>query len=80
MLSREIGTKLTGRHVSFEVYPLSFQEFLRFGNQEVGAELDYTIRKAVVRKSFSDYLKYGGFEQLSIRQSTESDKTPNGRS
>ena len=28
MLSREIGTKLTGRHVSFGVYPLSFQEFL----------------------------------------------------
>lgn len=71
MLSREIGTKLTGRHVSFEVYPLSFQEFLRFSNLEVGTELDYTTRKAVVRKSFSDYLKYGGFPEVVLRKSTD---------
>jgi hypothetical protein len=71
MLSREIGTKLTGRHVSFEVYPLSFQEFLRFGNLEVGTELDYTARKATVRKSFSDYLKYGGFPEVVLRKSTD---------
>ena len=71
MLSREIGTKLTGRHVSFEVYPLSFQEFLRFSNLEVGTELDYTTRKATVRKSFSDYLKYGGFPEVVLRESTD---------
>ena len=71
MLSREIGTKLTGRHVSFEVYPLSFQEFLRFSNLEVGTELGYTARKAVVRKSFSDYLKYGGFPEVVLRESTD---------
>lgn len=71
MLSREIGTKLTGRHVSFEVYPLSFQEFLRFSNLEIGTELDYTARKASVRKSFSDYLKYGGFPEVVLRESTD---------
>jgi hypothetical protein len=71
MLSREIGNKLTGRHVSFEVYPLSFQEFLRFNNLEVGTGLDYTARKATVRKSFSDYLKYGGFPEVVLRESTE---------
>ncbi len=48
MLSREIATKLTGRNVSFEVYRLSFQEFLRFNNLEVGTELDYAARKATV--------------------------------
>ncbi len=71
MLSREIGTKLTGRHVSFEVYPLSFREFLRFNNLEVGTELDYTTRKATVRKSFSDYLKYGGFPEVVLKESTD---------
>ncbi|NLW77730.1 MAG: AAA family ATPase, partial [Methanomicrobiales archaeon] len=30
ILSREIGTKLTGRNVTFEVFPLSFIEYLRF--------------------------------------------------
>jgi len=71
MLSREIGTKLTGRHVSFEVYPLSFQEFLRFNSLEVGTELDYTARKATVRKSFNDYLKYGGFPEVVLKESTD---------
>jgi predicted AAA+ superfamily ATPase len=70
MLSREIGTKLTGRQVSFEVYPLSFQEFLRFNNLEVGTELDYTARKATIRKSFSDYLKYGGFPEVVLKESS----------
>jgi predicted AAA+ superfamily ATPase len=71
MLSREIGTKLTGRHVSFEVYPLSFHEFLRFNNLEIGTELDYTARKATVRKSFHDYLKYGGFPEVVLKESTD---------
>ncbi len=71
MLSREIGTKLTGRHMSFEVFPLSFREFMRFGNLEVKTELDYTTRKAVVRKLFTDYLKYGGFPEVVLRASTD---------
>lgn len=71
MLSREIGTKLTGRNVSFEVYPLSFQEFLRFNNLEIGTELEYTPRKATVRKLFSDYLKYGGFPEVVLKESAD---------
>jgi predicted AAA+ superfamily ATPase len=42
LLSREAGTKLTGRHLSFEVYPLSFQEFLRFRNVSVHSRADYS--------------------------------------
>ncbi|MBV5305931.1 MAG: ATP-binding protein [Desulfobulbaceae bacterium] len=71
MLSREIGTKLTGRNVSFEVFPLSFQEFLRFNNLEVGTDLIYTARKAAVRKLFNDYLKYGGFPEVVLKDTSE---------
>ena len=71
MLSREIGTKLTGRNVSFEVYPLSFQEFLRFNNLEVETDLAYMARKASVRKFFNDYLKYGGFPEVVLKEVTE---------
>ncbi len=71
MLSREIGTKLTGRNVSFEVYPLSFKEFLRFNNLEVRTELDYTDSKATVRKLFHDYLKYGGFPEVVLKESSD---------
>ena len=30
LLSRELGTRLTGRYVPIELFPLSFQEFLKF--------------------------------------------------
>ncbi len=34
MLSRELGTHLTGRHLSMELYPFSYPEFLTFNNLE----------------------------------------------
>lgn len=71
MLSREIGTKLTGRHISFEVFPLSFAEFLRFNDLSVGTELDYLTKKATVRNLFMDYMKYGGFPEVVLKQTTE---------
>jgi predicted AAA+ superfamily ATPase len=71
MLSREIGTKLTGRHVSFEVFPLSFPEFLRFNKLEVGTELIYTTRKAAIRKLFNDYMRYGGFPEVVLKDAPE---------
>ncbi len=71
MLSREIGTKLTGRNVSFEVFPLSFQEFLRFNNLEVKTDLVYMAKKALIRKLFNDYLKYGGFPEAVLKEATE---------
>lgn len=71
MLSREIGTKLTGRNVSFEVYPLSFAEFLRFNNLGCVTDLEYTAKKATVRKAFHDYLKYGGFPEVVLRESAD---------
>lgn len=49
LLGREMGSKLTGRHVSHEVYPFSFTEFLEFTGQKAGA------------KALNDYLMRGGF-------------------
>jgi hypothetical protein len=71
MLSREIGTKLTGRQVSFEVYPLSFNEFLRFKGVEVYSELEYIAEKTLIRHHFYDYLKYGGFPEVVLKQNDD---------
>jgi uncharacterized protein len=49
LLGREMGTKLTGRHLSHAVYPFSFQEFLEFTRQTANAA------------SLEDYLMRGGF-------------------
>ncbi len=46
LLGRELGTKLTGRHLPHEVYPFSFREFLEFTGQKAGPHPldDYLIR------------------------------------
>ncbi len=49
LLGRELGSKLTGRHVSAEVYPFSYGEFLVFRGGERGAS------------TLTDYLDLGGF-------------------
>jgi uncharacterized protein len=49
LLGREMGTKLTGRHISHEVHPFSFREFLEFTGQPAGAS------------GLNDYLRRGGF-------------------
>jgi hypothetical protein len=37
LLGKEVGSKLTGRHLSFEVFPFDYQEFLAFTGQVPGA-------------------------------------------
>ncbi len=51
ILSRELGTKLTGRHLSVELFPFSFKEFL-------------SLKKwAPSMHSFEEYLAKGGFPE-----------------
>ncbi|MBF0450218.1 MAG: ATP-binding protein [Candidatus Magnetomorum sp.] len=68
MLSREIGTKLTGRHISFEIFPLSFKEFLRFKNIWVQNKFEYLNQKHLIRKMFIDYMAYGGFPEVVLKK------------
>ena len=49
MLSREFGTKLTGRHLNVELYPFSYAEFLRYA------------KKKPSERSLEEYLSCGGF-------------------
>lgn len=54
LLSGELVTKLTGRYVEFEMFTLSFSEFL-----EMKAHLGKEVRDP--RIEFDEYLRYGGF-------------------
>ena len=49
MLSRELGTKLTGRHLDLQLQPFSFSEFSRFKGLDGSGE------------SVDEYLRIGGF-------------------
>ncbi|MFH1146234.1 MAG: ATP-binding protein [Pseudomonadota bacterium] len=62
LLSREIATALRGRTLSYEVFPLSFREFLRFKGTK--ADSHSSKARAMIRNAFSDYLTRGGFPEL----------------
>ncbi len=49
LLGRELGARLTGRHLSFEVFPFSYVEYLAYTRARPGAA------------SFTAYLHDGGF-------------------
>lgn len=64
LLSRELATLLTGRHVSFNVYPLSFREFLTF-NDIVLPSLPYTFRAPTeIQYALNQYMTWGGFPEV----------------
>ena len=52
LLSSELATLLSGRYVSFHIYPLDYKEFLKFHN----------LRKW--KKSFEKYIRYGWMPYL----------------
>lgn len=51
LLSRELGTRLTGRYLAYEIFPFSYSEFLEYHAWEDNAE------------SFQNYLDLGGFPE-----------------
>jgi predicted AAA+ superfamily ATPase len=64
LLSRELGTHLTGRHIQVELYPFSFREFLKF-NGITYTDKDFYTTKGVAtfRKYFDLYIQNGGFPE-----------------
>jgi len=51
MLSRELGTKLTGRHLRYELFPFSYNEFLSY------------TKSSNSLNSFGKYFESGGFPE-----------------
>lgn len=65
MLSRELGTHLTGRYIQVEIYPFSFQEYLAMNEIPVNAKTLYTTAgRATMVKSFVKYMECGGFPKF----------------
>jgi predicted AAA+ superfamily ATPase len=61
LLSSELGTKLTGRHLSFELFPFSFREFLAYKKGKIPAHGVITTKeRAEVIRAYEAYLQHGG--------------------
>lgn len=64
LLSGELGTRLTGRYKSFEVYPFSFPEYLAFRKVQPEEEWPYITEKKVrLIKLFGEYMSNGGMPE-----------------
>ena len=68
LLSDEISTKLTGRYLSFETFPLDFNEYLemkRFFGKEINTDMDVEFNEFILNGGFPKSLE---FDSLSARQ------------
>ena len=69
LLSRELGTHLTGRYIQIELYPLSFREFLAFHHYT--EDVHGTHNRVKIKKAFQSYLHQGGFPQYLKSQNND---------
>ena len=64
LLSRELGTRLTGRYVPVELFPFSFAEFLRFRGYTIPDLTRLTtIELAHLQHNLDEYLRMGGIPE-----------------
>ena len=59
LLSQELGTKLTGRHVDLVLYPFSYREFLAYRDAPLTLQED-TKGRSIQLKHFHEFLHLGG--------------------
>lgn len=63
LLSTELSTVLTGRHLDTRVLPLSFSEFLLFNDLNLREQNDLVLNQTRVNGLWRDYLSNGGFPE-----------------
>jgi len=73
LLKKEYSTLLTGRNLTFEIFPLSFEEFLLFKGISIdknalkkGILLEKT--KIAILKYLKEYLVFGGFPEIQFKE------------
>lgn len=69
LMSKEIASSLRGRTISYEVFPLSFKEFLSFKNIEIDLYSSESI--SYIRNAFHEYINFGGFPEVILEKDEE---------
>lgn len=73
LLRKEYSTLLTGRNLTFEVFPLSFPEFLSFSGVEIdggkaGKGIITEGTRLAIAGSMGKYMKWGGFPEVFFKE------------
>ncbi len=74
LLSSEYATLLSGRTISFEIFPFSFREFLSAKNVELNSSMDYLKNEKIIKKHFKEYFEWGGFPEVILTKENENKK------
>jgi len=63
LLSGELATHLTGRHIDITIYPFSFKEF---SNMKTFPDVVTTLERAKIKAKLEEYVKGSGFPEYKI--------------
>jgi len=64
LLSRELSTLLTGRHLDLVIFPLSFKEFLKFRNVDLSERFAITNKEIEIKRLLREYIEFGSFPEV----------------
>ena len=73
LLSSEIATSLRGRSLNFEIFPLSFREYLSFKDIEVDFYSSKSL--AFIKNAQESFLKNGSFPEILFLEEIYANKT-----
>lgn len=71
LLSSELASLLSGRHLSYQLLPLSFTEYLDFGGITIQGKKDIILKERALLRHFSEYLEWGGFPAVVLSRKQE---------
>lgn len=71
LLSSEFASLLTGRHISYQLLPLSFQEYLLFRGISLPDKTAMLLQDTVLQKHLEEYLYIGGFPAVVMSSNQE---------
>ena len=66
-MSKEISTTLGGRYIVQNVFPFSFQEFLKSKDIQLEKQWEY-LDNAHIKRAFNEYFHFGGLPELVLRE------------
>jgi predicted AAA+ superfamily ATPase len=70
LLSKELATHLTGRHIPLEIFPFSFKEFL--AALDFKEDLETTKGKSLAKHYLVEFLEMGGFPEVVVEKENPS--------
>jgi predicted AAA+ superfamily ATPase len=73
LLSKEIATSLRGRSLAYNIFPLSFREYLSF--KEIPIDFYNEKNKFLIKKEFNEYIKKGCFPETIFYDDITLEKT-----